>query len=404
MKSMIMSLFVLSLLVSMSVPAQATDKPGAVYAMTNADDMNEIVVYHRAADGMLTLAGTVDTGGSGETTDPADALGASNPLIMSPDQRWLFAVNAGSDTISVFKIDQDDLTLVNIVPSGGDLPVSLTIHNNLLYVLNAREPDPNVSNGFGNIVGFTLDTNGHLTPLAGSIRWLDADIPDNDPFFLNSPAQVGFTPLGDKLVVTVKEATSGSVDPEIIVFAVDGDGLPSPTPVTNKTHVPFGFVFDNLDNLLVAEPFGPNTSPVGGQGAVSSYRIAADGSLVPISESEPGGQTVNEQTATCWIAITTNTRFAYTTNNGANTISSYKVGPDGSLILIAAIAAETGFAPVDLAITPNNQYLYNVNTLAGTVSMFKIAQDNGSLIPLGEIAGLPLPDDEVGSPVGIVAR
>jgi 6-phosphogluconolactonase len=364
MKRIMLLLFVLSLFMSIPFLAQAKGGRGAVYAMTNADD-NEIVVYHRAANGMLTMVGNLTTGGSGATTEPGDALGASNPLILSPNHRWLFAVNAGSDEISVFEIDQDGLTLSDVVPSGGDFPVSLTVHHNLLYVLN--------SGGDGNITGFTFDNNGHLTPLAGSTRSLNAG-GTNPPDFLDSPAQVGFNPLGDKLVVTVKRAKT-FMDPKIHVFAVDGNGLPSAQPTITMTFVPFGFVFHHLDNLLVAEPFGPNKSAVGDMGAASSYRIAPDGSLVPISESEP-----NDQTATCWIAITANMRFAYTTNNIPGTISSYKVGADGSLSVISKIAAETGPAPVDLAITPNNQYLYNVNAGNGTVSMFKINQRNGNLI------------------------
>jgi 6-phosphogluconolactonase len=387
-------LFALGLLVSMPVVAQTQDKPGTVYAMTNADQNhggNEIVVYHRAADGTLTLARTVATNGSGETTEPGDALGASNPLILSQDNRWLFAVNAGSDTISVFEVDNDNLTFVQQIDSHGDLPVSLTIHQNLLYVLNAREE--------GNISGFTLDTNGHLTYLEGSTRPLNAATPD--PFFLNSPAQVGFTPSGDKLVVTVKGAVLETPDPKILVFAVKGNGLPSRNPVTNdEIPVPFGFVFDDLNNLLVAQPFGDQ--PPGEEvGAAGSYDIVGNGRLVPISETVP-----NHQTATCWIAITTSTRFAYTTNNGGDgmdfggTISSYEVASDGSLSLISEIAASTGEAPVDLTITPNNQYLYNVNALDGTVNMFEIDQTNGNLFFLGSISGLP--DD--GSAVGIAAR
>jgi len=391
MKRKILFLFVLSLLMFMPALTQAADEPGAVYAMTNADEDhggNEIVVYHRAADGALTLVGTVATGGNGKTTEPDDALGSQAPLMMlSPDHRFLYAVNAGSNTISAFQIDQDNLMFLETVPSGGDFPVSLTVHQNLLYVLN--------SGGDGNITGFTFDTNGHLTPLAGSTRSLNAG-GTNPPNFLNSPAQVGFNPLGDKLVVTVKGALTH--EPKIHVFAVDGSGLPSAQPVTNVTNVPFGFVFDDLNNLIVAEPFGtgfPPPGPPDSLGAASSYRIASNGSLTPISASVSNGQI-----ATCWIAITTNTRFAYTTNNGTGTISSYKVGSDGSLSLISQIAAVTGHAPVDLAITPNNQYLYNVNSGDGTVSMFKVNQSDGSLIPLGEIGGLP----NDGSAVGIAVR
>ena len=390
MKRTMLFLFVLSLLMFMPVLTQAADEPGAVYAMTNADDGNEIVVYHRAADGALTLVDTVATGGNGKTTEPDDALGSQGPLLLlSPDHRFLFAVNAGSNTISAFQIDQDNLTLLEAVPSGGDFPVSLTVHQNLLYVLNAGND--------GNITGFTFDNTGHLTPLAGSTRSLNAG-GTNPPNFLNSPAEVGFNPAGDKLVVTVKGALTH--EPKIHVFTIDGNGLPSAQPVTHATNVPFGFVFDDLNNLIVAEPFGPGFPPPGPPnsfGAASSYRIGSNGSLTPISTSVSNGQL-----ATCWIAITTNTRFAYTTNNGTDTISSYKVGSDGSLSLISQIAAETGHAPVDLAITPNNQYLYNVNAGSGTVSMFKINQSDGSLISLGEIGGLP--DDGSGSAVGIAAR
>ncbi len=398
MKRLISLLIALSLLMSMTVLAQAEDGAGAVYAMTNANGGNSIVAYHRAADGTLTLAGTFATGGSGETTEPGDALGASNPLILSPGNRWLFAVNAGSNSISVFQVNADDsLTLVDVEDSGGEFPVSLTLYQNLLYVLN--------SGGDGNITGFNLDTNGNLTPLAGSTRSLDLGL-SNPPFFLNSAAQVGFTPSGDKLVITVKGAVLMPPDPKILVYSIKPNGLPSKNPVTNdKIAVPFGFVFDDLNNLIVAQPFG-DKPPGGGEGAASSYDINGNGRLVKISDHP----VVNDQTATCWIAITTSTRFAYTTNNGGDptdldprgTISSYKVASDGSLSLISAIAASTGIQPVDLAITPNNQYLYNVNAIDGTVSMFEIDQTNGNLISLGEIGGLP--NDGSGSAVGIAVR
>lgn len=393
MKRIILFVCVFGMVLSMTLPAQAKGIRGTVYAMTNADE-NEIVVYNRAANGSLTLAGSFDTGGSGATTEPNDALGASNPLILSPDYHWLFAVNAGSDEISVFKIDHDGLTLMQVISSGGDFPVSLTIHRDLLYVLNAG--------GEGNITGFSFNRwDGLLTQLADSTRSLEAG-GTSPPNFLNSPAQVGFSPLGDKLVITVKGALTN--EPKIHVYTVGANGLPSELPNTTDypdVSVSFGFVFDDLNNLIVAEPFGDGFPPPGTTGAVSSYRIAGDGSLIPISITAS-----NEQVATCWIAITTDTRFVYSTNNGGDgmaeggTISSYRVRRDGSLSLISKIAARTGNAPVDLAISGDNRYLYNVNAGSGTVSMFKINQRNGGLIPMGEIGGLP--DD--GSAVGIVAR
>ena len=138
---------------------------GAVYAMTNSSDGNEIVIYNRAAKGALTLAGTIATEGLG-----ADALGSQNPLILSHDNRFLFAVNAGSNTISVFRVRPDGLTLVDVEESRGEFPVSLTVSHYLLYVLNAG--------GDGNITGFTISDSGQLTLLEGSTRSLGAEGPN----------------------------------------------------------------------------------------------------------------------------------------------------------------------------------------------------------------------------------
>ena len=375
-----------------AVPAAADQSAsaGAVYAMTNDQNGNEILVFDRAADGSLTLTDTVATGGSGATSEVNDALGSQNPLILSPDNRWLLAVNAGSDEISVLRVLTGGLALTAVVPSGGAFPVSLTMHGHLLYVLNAGND--------GNITGFYLGPNGHPVRLPGSTRDLDAGGTD-PPFFLESPAQVGFSPLGDKLVVAVK-----GIHPvhQIHVYNVNVLGYPSRKPVTNTsvTTLPFGFVFTGFNRMLVAEPFGDSLGPgvpppVPNAGAVSSYRIRPDRSLAAISTS-----VLNAQTATCWIVVTGDRRFAYTTNNLSNTISSYSVGNAGNLVLIAAVAAATGDAPVDLAITPDDQYLYNVNTADGEVGMYRIDGSTGSLTFLGAVGGLPAD----GTAVGISAR
>ena len=360
---------------------------GVVFAMTNDADNNQVVMYNRADDGSLTYVGAFNTGGQGLTLEPGDALGSQNPLILSPRHRRLFAVNAGSNTVSVFQVSRSGLSLVDVVDSGGDLPVSLTMYWNILYVLNAG--------GDGNITGHRIGFGGHLTPLAGSTRSLNAD-GTNPPFFLESPAQVGFSPLGNKLVVAVKGKHPVH---QIHVFKVNRHGLPSAQPITttSNTTISFGFVFLGLNKLIVAEPFGNSLGPgvpppVPATGAASSYRIRRDGNLVPISVS-----VLNAQTATCWMAITPNGRYGYTTNNLSDTISSYKVGRlSGSLALIEADAASTGAAPVDLAITPNSRYLYNVNAFAGTVGMYEINRRNGSLVPMGEIDGLPADGSAVG--------
>lgn len=338
----------LSLLIGVSLAAGA-DTPGAVYTMTNAPDPegNEVVIFDRDAMGMLSNVGSMPTGGDG-SGGGLDQLGSQGSLILSLDGRWLLAVNAGSDEISVFRILSDGLALIDKVDSGGAFPVSLTIFHDLVYVLNAEDQP--------NITGFYLSHTGQLEPLPGSTRSL------GDGSF----AQVGFDPQGQTLVVTDKSVH------EILLYSVGQDGLPSTAPVTSTSNglVPFGFIFDRRGHLLVSEA---------GRGAVSSYDILANGTLQVISPSVANGQD-----ATCWIAG--NRRFAFTANTGSNTISAYRVkSGNGGLVLLQAVAG-LGNLPIDLTTTVNGHFLYVLNADSGTIGMFRI-RSGGRLVNLGAVDG-----------------
>jgi 6-phosphogluconolactonase (cycloisomerase 2 family) len=359
---------------------------GAVYAMTNAANGNEIVVYDRDSKGHLSFAGQYPTGGLGTggaaPFEPVDALGSQGSLLLSKDNRLLFAVNAISNTISVFRVERHDnsLALIDQVDSGGDFPVSLTLHGDLLYVLN--------SGGEGNITGFTLDGDGNLTPIQDSTRTLDAG-GDNPPFFLVSPAQIGFDPWGEHLLVTVKGSDS------IHLFAIDEAGKPSQQPVTTISNgsTPFGFAFGRRGQLLVAEAFGTGSVGEPNVSAVSSYAIFDGGELEVISPS-----VANFQTASCWLTTNPGGRFAYTTNNASDTLSGYRVGKNGSLALLEddGVSGHTGHAPVDLAMTDNGRFLYVLNAGSGSISMYRVKKFNGRLTSLGEIGGLPVENGSVG--------
>lgn len=325
--------------------ASQQGQSGAVYVMTNATDGNEIVVFDRNAKGRLTEVGSISTEGDG-SGGGLDPLGSQGSLILS--QKWLLAVNAGSDEISVFKVLPDGLLLADIVGSGGDFPVSLTIFHNLVYVLNGGVSP--------NITGYNLNHQGILTPIPGSTRSLGS----------GAFAQVGFDPQGEMLVVTDRGEN------EILVFSVDEDGLPSPAPVTSPSNglVPFGFTFTQQGHLLVSEA---------GSGAVSSYEILPDGTLEVITPSEE-----NFQAATCWIAK--NQRHAFTTNTASGNISSYRVkAGKGDVVLREAIAG-TGNLDIDLAVSINGLFLYVLNSGNGTIGMFRITSQ-GTLIDLGMING-----------------
>src|SRR5215216_6103378 len=168
---------------------------GAVYVLTNQVE-NAVAVFRRTVDGHLTMAGEFPTGGAGDPVaippdPPVDPLASQGALVFGPGSQFLFAVNAGSNQISVLRVRRTGLVLVDVVDSGGDRPISLTVHENLLYVLN--------EGGTPNITGFTVSAAGELTPLAGSTRPLSGGSTAD-------PAEVSFSNDGALLAVTEKMA------------------------------------------------------------------------------------------------------------------------------------------------------------------------------------------------------
>jgi 6-phosphogluconolactonase len=342
-------------------------RAGAVYVLTNQVN-NTVAAFRRTAKGRLTPAGQFPTGGAGNPTpqppDPAtDPLASQGALIIGPGNRFLFAVNAGSNQISVLKIKKNELELVDVVNSGGIRPISLALHHDLLYVLN--------EGGTPNITGFEVDEDGTLTPLAGSTRPLIGGAGAD-------PAQIDFDRSGELLVVTEKAGN------RLDTYMIDDNGLPG-APINNASNgmTPFGFAFNNANTLVVSEAFGgaPN------QSAVSSYDAFPSGILSVISGSVP-----NSQTAACWVVITNNGKLAFVSNTASGTISSYRVNAEnGTLTLLNPVAANTGMgsAPIDMTLSVNSRILFV--HLAGTqsVAAFRIG-GNGNLMPVDTAGGLPL--------------
>lgn len=329
--------------------------PGAVYLMSNAAAGNEILVFDRSAEGELTAADPYPTGGNGT----GGGLGNQASLVLTKDN--LYAVNAGSHDISVFRVGPRGLDRLGApVASGGNMPISLTVHGNLLYVLNAG--------GSGNITGFRLATNGRLTPIPGSTRPLSSDAA--------GPAQIQFSPDGRVLIVTEKATNT------ITTYLVGYDGVAGqPTAHASAGQTPFGFNFNRRGYLIVSEAVGGAADA----STVSSYRVGRFGNLRLVS-----GTVATTQTAACWIVVSPDGRFAFTTNTGSGTISSLRIDYRGRLSLVDAAAGVTGDGslPQDAAFTPGGRFLY-VRNAAGTVSAFE-AGPGGALTHVGDFG--PLPD------------
>src|SRR5271157_3192395 len=213
-----------------------------VFVQTDNTAGNQVVAYDRADNGSLTQAGTYDTGGLGGqlTGSVVDHLASQGSLTYDSRNALLYAVNAGSNTVSVFAVRGDRLALRQVVSSGGTFPVSVAVHGNLVYVLNPE-------NG-GSVQGY-VSFFGHLFAIPGSNRPLGLD-PTATPQFVNTPGQVAFSPDGSQLIVTTK--ANGS---DIDVFAVRSFGWLSATPVVNSEPgaVPFAINFDSSGHLVIAE-------------------------------------------------------------------------------------------------------------------------------------------------------
>lgn len=364
-------LFLASLLVALAATQSAVSKnprlrhhanrQHAVFVQTNEPTGNRIVVFDRAANGRLSQAGTYATGGNGGIAAPGDEsdhLASQGSLAYDWRHSLLIAVNAGSDTVSTFKVRGDRLRLTGVVPSGGGFPASVAVSGNLVYVLNSGGP--------GTLQGFVI--RGHrLRALSGSTRSLGLSNTD-PPNFLTSPGQVGFTPDGGKLIVTTK--ASGS---NIVVYRVQGNGrLSSPVVNASATPVPFAFTFGPGHRLVSGEAM---------QSVVTTYSITGNGTLA-------GPQSLSDgQMALCWIVRARG--YYYVANTASNTLSGYRISRSGqpSLIGTTGVVASTEPGPIDLV--ASGRFLYGQTGAGGTVDEYLVHRD-GTLEKIGVVTGLPV--------------
>src|SRR3989454_9233932 len=257
------ALLLTALAVLSSLPSFAA--AGAVYTLNNSSSGNAVLVFSRAADGHILPAGMVATGGTGT----GKGLGNQGALAIDAANRFLFAVNAGSDNISVFKIGENGLRLVDLVPSGGKQPISLTVSRKVLYVLN----NGGAVGGSDTIAGFAVGGNGHLKPIVSGLSLSAASV---------GPAQIGFTTDGDVLLVAEKNTNN------IDVFSVVDDGVAvGPTVVPSAGQTPFGFAFGKRNEVFVSDAFGGAANA----GAVSSYVVSDKHNLTTITATAVDGQT-----------------------------------------------------------------------------------------------------------------
>jgi 6-phosphogluconolactonase len=337
---------------------------GFVYVMTNNPNGNSVIQFSRASDGSLTKASQAATGGNGGTGNGVgtlDPLGSEDSLALGGSGSVLVAVNAGSGTLSALSVTSTGLHLLNTVSSGGAFPNSVAINGNLVYALNAHSRPPNIS-------GFRLSSSG-LTAISNSTVNLPGFTANSPNVGTDSPHDIRFTPDGTRLIVT-----EGGGSNLIDVFQLNNRGLVTATNSETSAGLnPFGMRFARAGVLLNAEA---DTN------SVSSYSLS-QGTLTVISPAVANGQA-----ATCWISVTGDGKFGFTSNTGAGNLSSYQISGNGTLNLEEAIAATAdGGNPIDSAFSSDSAFLYVEDTSMGRVLIYRV--NGASLSLIGTVTGFP---------------
>jgi 6-phosphogluconolactonase (cycloisomerase 2 family) len=347
-------------------PAAATAHEGHggyVYVNDNTSGANTIAAFVRHGDGRLTPLpdSPFSAGGAGTGA----GLASQGAIQVSSDGRFVIAVDAGSNQISVLRIEGDgalELVPGGVVSSGGHAPVSVAEHDGLVYVANAGAGDSDYT-------GFTLSDDGRLRPLAGST----VPLPDGA-----QPGDVLFNATGTNLAAT--RIGSSQIDS----FAVGRDGRLSPapgSPFPAQGPGPFGSEFrpTNPGQLFVSNAHGGT-----GNGTVSAFGVAADGTLSPIAAFP----FADAQTAPCWVEISHDGLFLFTVNTGSGSVSRYSIAADGALTLLGStpVSAQSGVGAVDARLSSDGRTLYVDESKAGAVGEFAV--DGGQLTEQGSV---PLP-------------
>jgi 6-phosphogluconolactonase len=324
----------------------AHDTIGAAYTITNSPAGNAVALYDRVSDGSLTPTGSVPTGGHGT----GSALESQGAVVLTEDGRTLLAVNPGSNTVSALAVEPDGLRLIGSAPSGGIGPVSVTVHKDLVYVLNKDNA------AAATVSALRLSDDG-LRVIAGSTRTLSGGATD--------AAQAQFTPDGSRLVVTGRSSN------QIDTFRIGADGLASDLKSFDVAPgaLPFGFDFDNKGHLLVS------LAAVGSASGAASYSVARDGAVSTITPPIETG----ERDA-CWLVASNDGRFAFVANAASRSISTFAVAPDGSLTFLSAQPVP-GTTALDEALSRDGRFLY---VLAGDSIVGYEVGAGGSLSPIDQ--------------------
>jgi hypothetical protein len=344
---------------------------GYTYIDGNTTTANTIDGFARHADGSVTpLPGSPFAAGGAGT---GAGLASQGAIQATPDGRYLLAVDAGSNQISVLRVTRGGVPVLvgQPVSSGGVKPVSIAVSRlGLVYVANSGA-------GGSGYSGFRLGFGGSLTPVPRSTVAVPDDAGLGDVFF---------NAFGNHLIGTrtgTSQIDSFVVLPGGRLLAAKG------SPFTGQGLGQLGAEFSPAHP---SQLFVSNAHNGAGLGTVSAYRDRLFGHISPIGSSPYS----DGQTAPCWVEISHNGRYLFTVNTGSGNISSYSINPDGSLVLIGSTPISGGGADIDARLSPDGTTLSVDGSGNHILSVFAV--HGGTLT---ELPSSPTPLPAGGSPAGI---
>lgn len=358
-RSLVLMLVVAGSAVAAATAAASPGVVGHLYVNDNTAGTNTIAAFDRHADGTLT-----PTPGSPFATDGAGTghgIGSQGALQVTSDGKYLLAADAGSDDISVLRI-KDDGSLKTVggsaVSSGGNQPVSIAVHDDLVYVANAGD-------GAVNYTGFTLNPGGHLRPLAGSTIPLPDGSQPGDVFFNGTGTNLVGTRVNTSLIDSFRVGFNG------LLTAAAG----SPFPAQGVG--PFGSEFRPTNPSQV---FVSNAHNGGTNATVSAFDVAAGGGLTSIGTSPYP----DLQAAACWVEISHDGNYLFAVNTAQPSISRFAIAANGTLSLLGSTPTGTGTSPTDARLSPDGSTLFVIEGAAHAVGAFSVS--GGNLIGAGQTA------------------
>jgi 6-phosphogluconolactonase (cycloisomerase 2 family) len=368
---------------AVAIPAAAAASTGSsavvgqVYVNDNTAGTNTIGAFDRHADGSLTPeAGSPFTAGGAGT---GAGLASQGAIQISADGRFVIAVDAGSNQISVLRIlPSGSLALVRggVVSSAGVLPVSVAVHDNLVYVANAGTGDSNYT-------GFRLTPAGRLAPVRGSTVAPPSGSQPGDVLFNDTGTRLAGTRVG------TSQIDSFTVGPDGRLTAAPG----SPFPAQGLGPFGSGFRPTSPGQLFVANAHNTAVN----SDTVSAFTDSPNGTLSPVT----GSPFADGQMAPCWVEISHDGQFLFTVNTASGTISRYSIAPGGTPTLLGSttVGASGAVGAVDARLSPDGRFLYVDESKIGAVGEFAVHGGN-----LTELAGSPVSLPAGATPAGIIAN